>query len=149
MEYESLPRMNPRIYLLLATIAGVFALVGCGAGESAATVAYPIIPDASGESQYAANCQVCHGNPATGDERQLDAPRHDGDGHTWHHADRPLVEWVLNGVPGGSGLMPAFSDQLSKAEVASIIAYIKSTWTPELQASQMENSQAWENQLVK
>jgi mono/diheme cytochrome c family protein len=65
------------------------------------------------------------------------------------HADRPLVEWVLNGVPGGSGLMPAFSDQLSKAEVASIIAYIKSTWTPELQASQMENSQAWENQLVK
>jgi mono/diheme cytochrome c family protein len=141
--------MKPCIYLVSVAAVGALALVGCDGGEAATAVAYPITPDAAGESQYEANCQACHASPATGGERQFDAPRHDEDGHTWHHADRPLVEWVLNGVPGGSGVMPAFSDQLSEAEAASIIAYIKSTWSLELQASQTKNSQAWENQLAE
>lgn len=131
--------------LLIAVVTSV--LSACGGGSGA--VAYPIAPDAGGESLYVANCQVCHASPATGGERQFDAPRHDADGHTWHHADRPLVEWVLDGVPGGSGVMPAFRGRLTEAEVASIIAYIKSTWSPELQAWQTENSQAWEDQIAE
>jgi mono/diheme cytochrome c family protein len=141
--------MKSRIYLVLMMTAAAVALLGCGGGESATGVTYPITPDAAGEALYAASCQVCHASPATGGERQFDAPRHDADGHTWHHADRPLVDWVLNGVPGGSGVMPAFSDRFTEAEVASIIAYIKSTWSPELQAWQTENSQAWEDQLAE
>jgi mono/diheme cytochrome c family protein len=139
--------MKSSRFPLLLVVAVTFVLAACGGDPGA--VAYPIAPDAGGELLYVENCQVCHASPATGGERQFDAPRHDADGHTWHHADRPLVEWVLDGVPGGSGAMPAFGERLTEAEVASIIAYIKSTWSPELQAWQTENSQAWEDQLAK
>jgi S-disulfanyl-L-cysteine oxidoreductase SoxD len=120
------------------------SLAACGGSSDAVT--YPIAPDPAGEALYASNCQVCHANPATGGERQANAPRHDADGHTWHHADRPLVERVLDGVPGG-GTMPKFRGNLTETEVASIIAYIKSTWPADLQAWQLEGSQAWEDQL--
>jgi mono/diheme cytochrome c family protein len=140
--------MKIRGFSLLFVVVAASALAACGGGGTDELV-YPIAPDAAGESLYAANCQVCHASPATGGERQFDAPRHDADGHTWHHADRPLVEWVLDGVPGGSGVMPAFRGRLTEAEVASIIAYIKSTWSPDLQAWQTENSQAWEDQRAE
>jgi mono/diheme cytochrome c family protein len=139
--------MNQRLFFLLVVAA--LTLAACGGGDGSGEVAYPIKPDPAGESLYAENCQVCHASPVTGGERQFDAPRHDADGHTWHHADRPLVEWVLDGVPGGSGAMPEFRDTLSEAEVALAIAYIKSTWAVELQAWQTENSQAWEDQLAE
>jgi len=140
--------MKIRCFSLLFVLVATSILTACGGGDVDGIV-YPIAPDAGGESLYAANCQVCHASPATGGERQFDAPRHDADGHTWHHADRPLVEWVLDGVPGGSGVMPAFRGRLTEAEVVSIIAYIKSTWSAELQAWQTEGSQAWEDQRAE
>lgn len=142
---DSLGDMCYRFFPLLIMIA--LGLAGCSGGSG--DVAYPIAPDSGGELLYVANCQMCHASPVTGGERQLDAPRHDVDGHTWHHADRQLVEWVLDGVPGGSEAMPAFRDRLSEAEVALVIAYIKSTWPADAQVRQLEGSQAWETQLAE
>ncbi|MEE8519032.1 MAG: cytochrome c [Dehalococcoidia bacterium] len=133
-------------------VLGLSACVNDAVPEPAPVeaVEYPVamtdtINDA-GRILYAENCAVCHADPETGGERQFDAPRHDADGHTWHHPDRALVEWVLDGVPAG-GVMPPFRDQLSEAQVSAIIAYIKSTWPPDVQERQQQMSQAWEDQV--
>jgi mono/diheme cytochrome c family protein len=99
-----------------------------------------------GEMLYGAHCAQCHANPETGGQRSYGAPRHDEDGHTWHHADRQLVGWVLNGIPG-AGVMPAFGNQLSEEQVVAIFAYIKSTWNAEVRKFQEAGSQTWEDQL--
>ena len=61
-------------------------------------------------------------------------PPHDETGHTWHHPDAQLVEWVLNGKFPGQ--MPAFGDRLSREQVEAILAYIKTWWTEEQRATQ-------------
>ena len=113
--------------------------------------AYPIEVTAErvadGDGLYAAHCATCHADPETGGQRRYGAPRHDEDGHTWHHADRQLVGWALNGVPGSS-VMPAFGNQLTEEEVASIFAYLKSTWNAEVREFQDAGSQTWEDQLA-
>jgi mono/diheme cytochrome c family protein len=137
----------------------VLALAACGGGDAAPTtpptigppVEYPIVltPSlvAAGGALYDTNCTVCHGNPGVDEvPRQYGAPLHDVNGHTWHHPDRQLVDWVLNGTPGGTR-MPAFARRLSEAEAASILAYIKSTWPAEVQERQDQTSEAWEAQL--
>ena len=142
----------------LALLTLTLALTACGGDSEPTTVPtigppveYPVVVTAdlvaSGGVLYGANCTVCHGDPAIEETpRQIVAPRHDVNGHTWHHPDRQLVEWVLNGTPG-STRMPSFSGKLSEAEAASILAYIKSTWPAEIQERQNLGSQAWEEQL--
>ena len=138
-----------RLPAILSFLTLVIVLAGCGGGAPA--VEYPIVPNessiAAGASLYAVNCQTCHASPVSGGERLFGAPRHDVDGHTWHHVDRQLVEWVLDGVPAGSGVMPEFRGRLTEAEVASVLAYIKSTWPGDVRAWQTEGSQAYEDQL--
>ncbi|MDA1035604.1 MAG: cytochrome c [Chloroflexi bacterium] len=134
--------------LILAPL--ILALAACGGDAVPPSVKYPLVPTSAsialGASLYAENCTVCHADPVTGGERQFDAPRHDADGHTWHHPDRPLVQWVLESPPGGS-IMPPFAGRLSEEEAAAIIGYIKSTWPDDLQARHTELSQAWEDQV--
>lgn len=125
-------------------------LVGCAGEPVDLDAAYPIEVTvdrvAEGEMLYGAHCAQCHANPETGGQRSYGAPRHDEDGHTWHHADRQLVGWVLNGIPG-AGVMPAFGNQLSEEQVVAIFAYIKSTWNAEVREFQEGGSQTWEDQL--
>jgi mono/diheme cytochrome c family protein len=97
-----------------------------------------------GKELYAENCASCHGANLEGQpdwKRRLDtgrmpAPPHDKTGHTWHHSDRNLFVITKGGVaavvPGYVSDMPAFGEVLTDAEIAAILAYIKSTW-PERQ----------------
>ena len=66
----------------------------------------------------------------------MPAPPHDDTGHTWHHSDRMLFQITKGGVgavvPGYESDMPAFGEDLTDAEIAAILVYIKSTW-PERQ----------------
>ncbi len=134
----------------IATSLLALALTACGGGDGLPVAEYPIVPTAAmidtGSALYAEHCAVCHADPETGGVRQFDAPRHDVDGHTWHHADRQLVAWVLDGVPIAT-VMPAFGGRLSEEEVTAVIGYIKSTWPSEVQERQALMSQAWEDQL--
>ena len=64
-----------------------------------------------------ANCQVCHGTQS-GKGGVVDAPSHNETGHTWHHPDAQLTDWVLNGKI--TGAMPGFGERLSEAEVNAV-----------------------------
>ena len=105
---------------------------------------------------YAAKCASCHGANLEGqpdwqsakEDGTYPAPPHDETGHTWHHADALLFEIVQKGpesssLPGYVYRMPAFGGTLSDDEIWAVLAYIKSTWPPDIQAAQDEvNRQA-------
>lgn len=97
---------------------------------------------------YETYCVKCHGG-ATGGQMMDFPPRHNANGHTWHHPDCQLIEVVLNGsgemgemmremmgVPETVPRMPAWKDTLTKGDVAAILAYIKTWWTEEQRQQQ-------------
>jgi mono/diheme cytochrome c family protein len=111
---------------------------------------------AQGRIVYDQYCVSCHGANLEGQPNWRDelpeggrpAPPHDKTGHTWHHADTLLLEIVqqgpeANSLPGYVYRMPAFGGTLSDDEIWAVLAYIKSTWPPDIQAAQEEvNRQA-------
>lgn len=111
---------------------------------------------AQGRIVYGQYCASCHGANLEGQpnwkaelpEGGRPAPPHDETGHTWHHPDALLFEIVQKGpesssLPGYVYRMPAFRGTLSDEEIWAVLAYIKSTWPPEIQAAQEEvNRQA-------
>lgn len=113
---------------------------------------------AAGETLYRANCASCHGDRLQGapDWRTVQGdgtfppPPHDRTGHTWHHGDALLFNYTKlggkemlarGGVAGASG-MPGFGATLSDQQIWDVIAYIKSTWPPRVQAFQAERTKA-------
>jgi mono/diheme cytochrome c family protein len=109
---------------------------------------------ARGQVVYAQSCAACHGAHREGQpnwkvelpEGGRPAPPHDATGHTWHHADTLLFEIVKTGpasstTPGYIYRMPAFGGTLSDDDIWAVLAYIKSTWPPEIQAAQDEVNQ--------
>ena len=106
-----------------------------------------------GESLYQANCARCHGANLEGQanwrvrkpDGKLPAPPHDATGHTWHHPNAMLVEIVRNGLvpphaPAGyESDMPAFKDTLSDAQIAAVLSYIQSRWSPDVWQYRNEN----------
>jgi mono/diheme cytochrome c family protein len=110
-----------------------------------------VAPDASinGEALYLQYCAECHGEKGEGQPnwKQPDAngvypaPPHDSSGHTWHHADALLLQIIAEGGSMPTTNMPAFGDQLSRAEMEAILAHIKTFWGAEERAFQEEVSQ--------
>lgn len=113
-------------------------------------------PIATGRAVYQDVCAACHGVAlegardwqTPGPDGQLPPPPHDATGHTWHHGDAFLFDYVkwggqavldAMGVRYTSG-MPAFDGVLSDAEIAAVLAYIKSTWPPRARAHQAERT---------
>lgn len=135
--------------LALGLLAAVL-LAACGGEGASGVEADPIAARiALGEQVYQANCAECHGVnlegeadwKLQGDDGQFRAPPHDVTGHTWHHDDAYLIESIRLGgarLPADIGLsnMPAYDGVLSEAEIAAVLAYIKSTWPPDIQAAQ-------------
>lgn len=77
----------------------------------------------------------------------LRAPPHDDTGHTWHHADQSLLDYVtLGGAEtlrrlGATGVesgMPAFAGVLSDDEIDAVLDYIASHWSEQARAHQAE-----------
>lgn len=104
---------------------------------------------AAGKAVYDAHCAACHGADLAGQpnwrERlangRLPAPPHDATGHTWHHDDDMLFALTKQGPgpfapPGYQSDMPAYGGTLSDAEIRAVLAYIKSTWPPDIQGRQ-------------
>lgn len=112
-----------------------------------------------GQTVYEQHCAECHGingegqfpdAPMEPDETgRMGAPPHNSDGHTWHHDDGLLIDYVINGgrgTPEQFYPMPAFGDVLSEAEIGAVIAYIKSFWSEEQRLIQAERSLQVANQ---
>lgn len=145
--------MMRRGLVLVAALAVLISTAGrmvlaeeSGVPEGLTFLGEPITPEqiAQGERLYATNCASCHGAKLEGQpdwkrrlaNGRMPAPPHDATGHTWHHADRQLFTITKRGVgavvPGYESDMPAFEATLSDAEIAAVLAFIKSTW-PERQ----------------
>ena len=104
---------------------------------------------ALGKAVYSENCALCHGTNLEGQpdwrERKSDgrmpAPPHNTMGHTWHHPDEVLFGIIKQGVaafaPSGyESDMPAFGGVLTDEEIWAVLAYLKSSWPPEIQVRQ-------------
>ncbi|WP_306752895.1 c-type cytochrome [Paracoccus actinidiae] len=105
-----------------------------------------------GAQLYAEHCAACHGAQLEGqpdwqimrEDGVMPAPPHDETGHTWHHDDAMLIDYIRRGgqaVLDGMGVritsgMPAFGGILEDDDIAAILAYIKSTWPARIQALQ-------------
>lgn len=101
-----------------------------------------------GRRVYAEACASCHGASLEGQANwqrrmpngRLPAPPHDASGHTWHHPDEVLFQITKYGpavyAAGYQGDMPAFEQRLTDEEIAASLAFIKSTWSAEIQAKQ-------------
>ena len=96
---------------------------------------------AQGQTIYGDYCAACHGDRLQGQpdwqsrdaDGYLPAPPHDPSGHTWHHPDRQLFEITKYGIEavvgrGYKSRMGPYEAILSDAEIAAVLAYIKSTW---------------------
>lgn len=111
----------------------------------------------AGAELYAENCSSCHGANLEGaedwrgynEDGTLKPPPHDASGHTWHHADSLLFDYVkLGGAEAmakvaleefNSG-MPGFGDLLSDEEIWKILDFIKSSWPEKIREAQEEIS---------
>lgn len=101
-----------------------------------------------GREIYQANCAGCHGG-ATGGRMQDVPPPLNANGHAWHHPDCVLTQIIeqgsaaFAGAPSKQPQMPAFASQFSQSEIAAVLAYVKTWWTPEqreLQAQATANN---------
>jgi mono/diheme cytochrome c family protein len=135
---------SKRLVTLLASGAALcLALMACSSST------FPIVPSDNlvreGREVYEAHCVFCHGDES-GQNRQHGAPPHNVEGHTWHHPDRQLFEWVLDGPPLRTE-MPTFRGQLSEREVVAALAYIKTFWPENIRSNQIAFSRSYEEQV--
>lgn len=107
---------------------------------------------AIGEAVYFEHCAACHGQQLEGQadwrrrraDGRLPAPPHDASGHTWHHPDDVLIAITRDGlVPplapeGYVSDMPAFGGILSDDEIRAVLAWIMSTWPPDIRDARRE-----------
>ena len=106
-----------------------------------------------GSQVYNAQCAQCHGSDLKGQpswkirkaDGVLPAPPMDASGHSWHHSDQELFNYVKFGgqklMPDGvkSG-MPAFGDLLNSRDIWAALAYIKSNWPAETRKQQAKRN---------
>lgn len=105
----------------------------------------------AGQGVYKDNCAGCHGLNLEGQpdwrkrssEGYLPAPPHDETGHTWHHPDQMLFEFVKFGPQHFAGLnyktiMPPYKDILSDEAIWNVLAYIKAQWPEKIQKQHTE-----------
>ena len=107
---------------------------------------------------YAENCASCHGANLEGQpdwqsartDGTYPAPPHDETGHTWHHGDAMLLDYIRRGgqavlddmgVEFASG-MPGFAGNLSEDDIEAVLEFIKSTWPDSVRATQEERTRA-------
>ena len=142
--------------LAMAVIATI-VVVAVGAAAIDRSPRRAALPDPElGARVYADNCAACHGANLQGQpnwrernaQGRLPAPPHDATGHTWHHPDDYLFAVTRDGGQAHAPAdfksnMPGFGEQLATREIWAVLAYIKSTWPPQIQDRQARvNAQA-------
>ena len=134
---------------MAATLA-IFAMFGvAGCSERSGPDPFALM---EGEGIYKAECASCHGKKLEGQpewrtrrpDGKLPAPPHDASGHTWHHPMERLVAITKFGmVPPNApenyvSDMPAFAGKLTDQQIANVLAYIESQWSPEVRTRRAE-----------
>ena len=141
------------VAVVLALIAGA-ALLWWPRGDVVRASPDDPAQVAMGRAVYVARCASCHGDKLQGQpnwqerrpDGKLPAPPHDASGHTWHHPDDQLFGMIKEGLgpyasAGYQSDMPAFAGILTDREISAVLAFIKSTWPPEIRKRQERVSQ--------
>ena len=103
---------------------------------------------ARGAKVYAVSCRPCHGDRHGKGSIGRAHPQNEM-GHTWHHPDAQLKEWILHGKPGpGFSIMPGFN-YLREHDVEAVLALIKTWWTDEQRESQADISRRYDQAINK
>lgn len=132
------PRDRDRLYALIDT-GGVMTSRDGGVTWTSFEGSDKATPRAIREGQrlFAENCQQCHGvqgigerpdDPYAKDEYGFVAPALNDDAHAWHHADRQIVDMILNGSSRNERMI-AWKETLSRENAEHLVAYIKSLWS--------------------
>ena len=114
----------------LALLLG-FAVIAASAVHAMHGVARAAAPD--GKATFLANCAGCHAATGAGGGP---FPPLAGNSHVTDADTATLISTVLNGRSGPmqvngrtyGGAMPAWKGQLSNAEIAAVLSYIRSAW---------------------
>ena len=134
--------MRPNSALHVSIVVAILAVIPVAADEP-----HP------GAALYQEHCATCHGAELEGQpnwrspnpDGTLPAPPHDESGHTWHHGDRLLFDYVKlggaetmasRGAPGFKSAMPGFAVALSDDDIWDILAFLKSHWSSRARAYQ-------------
>lgn len=144
----------PGCHRILTIASTLILLAGCGQKPGAAGIdPGDTARVARGKEVYAASCAACHGTNLEGQanwrsrktDGRMPAPPHDDSGHTWHHPDEILFGITREGlVPGKYGPpgyvsdMPAFGGILNDADIAAVLSYIQSRWSPQVRRAREE-----------
>ena len=148
---------NLRIGIIAATavtlavaLAALWLFVWDNSGPDGADATSPDLVE-RGAVLYQQHCASCHGANLEGQpnwrERDADgmlpAPPHDVTGHTWHHSDALLFDVTKLGstaVVGSDYMsnMPGFAESMTDGEIWAVLAFIKSTWPPDIQEIQSD-----------
>ena len=80
---------------------------------------------ATARTNYAKNCEACHGPNATGglvkvDKKQIKVPSLKAE-HALKHTDEQITKMITNGEEE----MPAFKDKMSPQEIALMVRYVR------------------------
>ncbi len=142
---------------MLLVILGSVVALGLGAAitfypsQTSTAGANPDDPVqiSQGRAVYAENCASCHGPRLEGQSNwrarkpdgRLPAPPHDETGHTWHHPDEHLFNITKDGSEAYAPLgyksdMSAFGQLLTDQQIWAVLAFIKSTWPPQIRQVQ-------------
>jgi len=143
----------------VAAVAGIaYKTIGPGQSNPKVNQSDPMVI-ATGMAVYNQSCASCHGvnlegQPnwqVKGEDGILPAPPHNKDGHTWHHDDGVLFNYIKGGgaslgLKGFKSGMPPFRDMLDDTQIWAALAYIKSTWPEKNRARQALATQMAEEQ---
>lgn len=155
-QQSSTPRWIPG--RILFPVVPLLLLIGLLPHPAAAFLHGTTVDPDSGRALYAEHCAACHGVDLEGqpDWRSPDAdglypaPPHDETGHTWHHDDAMLIDYITRGgqavlddmgVAFTSG-MPGFGSVLESREIEEILNYIKSSWPEHIRDLHAQRSNA-------
>lgn len=98
------------------------------AAPAAASPSATVDELAVARTNYAKNCEGCHGPEGQGglvkiDNKQIKVPSLKAE-HAIKHTDAEITDFITNGHEE----MPAFKDKLTPAEVTQLVHYVRKTY---------------------
>lgn len=140
-------------YIAVVMLALAVVVLRSGGGRSLGRVTEADSGNAElvavGKQLYATRCAGCHGANLEGQpgwpQRQANgvvpASPLGATGKAWQQTDRWLFRTIKEGgqttaPPGYLSAMPPFGNSLRDEEIWAVIAYMKSNWSPQMQADQ-------------